>query len=472
MIEMKLASSRDPALAGSGRAAAPAVRDRTQLWLLVFVLLHIPLGLAFRSSSLAATAHALATLALGMIFLMTDRRPARVIYVAAYITGAEVLWRAARADIFWETGKYAVGGLLLLALLKYGRGQKAARWPILYFVLLLPSILVMPSFDREEVAFSLAGPFALAVAVMLFSIVRIGLGGFKEIMVSLLAPAVALAAYVLRGITTNGNILFLNSSNSRASGDFGPNQVAMILALGGLAAIYYALLERKHLYRYLFLGLCLWLLAQSALTFSRQGIWTTALALFVTGFYWLRDSRRKVGFVFASLVLGLLVYFLVFPFLDNYTGNALGARFANVDTTGRLEIIRADLVAFQEYPLFGVGPNQSRSYHALTFRLASAHTEYSRMLSEHGIFGLLALLVLLRAVLRRVTSKGEPLSKGVQLGLTAWALLYMAGSATRLVAPSFLFGLAAATLVLEAELSSVPAPVEKRQAARVGESYR
>jgi O-antigen ligase len=420
------------------------------LWLLGFVFLHIPLGwLVLQMGSVVATAHALFTILLGLFFLSRDRHPARVIYVAAYITGAEVLWRAAGARIFWETGKFAVSALLLLALLKYGRSQKIARWPFFYFVFLLPSILIIPYFDREAIAFNLAGPFALAIAVMFFGMVRIDLKNFKNILIAMLAPTIALATYVLGKIVTSQNIVFGTGSNLQTSGDFGPNQVSTILALGGLAAIYYALVENNLLYRYLFLGLSLWLMAQSALTFSRSGVWTTALAVFITGLYLMRDSRRRVGLIFVSIVFGVLVNFVIFPFLNTFTGNTLSARFANTQTTGRLEIIQADLMVFQMYPLFGVGPNQSIRYHALTFRSANAHTEYSRMLSEHGIFGLVALFLLVQGAAWRFFAKGDSFSKAFLLGIIVWALLYMFNAATRLVVPSFLFGLAAATFVLQ-----------------------
>ncbi len=106
-------------------------------------------------------------------------------------------------------------------------------------------------------------------------------------------------------------------------------------------------------------------------------------------------------------------------------------------------------MVFRQFPLFGVGPGQSDAYHALTFRAASAHTEYTRMLAEHGSFGLISLLILAWFSVRRLFTKGDSLSKGLLLGIMVWALVYMASAATRLVAPSFLFGLAAAKFVLQ-----------------------
>ena len=308
---------------------------------------------------------------------------------------------------------------------------------------------MLPTFDRQALAFNLAGPFALALAVMLFSLLKLDMPHFKSVLLAILAPTVTLGFYVLLKIRTAPTIFFGASSNFAASGDYGPNQVAIILALGTLAAIYYALLEENLFIRYLLLAVSLWLLAQSVLTFSRSGFWTTLIALVLSSFYLLRSFRRLSAFLFSALLLAALGYYFVFPYLENFTGSALSSRFSNVNSTGRVEIMRADWLIFSEYPLLGVGPGQSYGYHASTFRAASAHTEYTRLLSEHGIFGLFALLLLLLACARRAFTPMDTVSKAFLVGILAWALLFMVTSATRQVAPSFLLGLVMARINLE-----------------------
>ncbi|MDD2922524.1 MAG: O-antigen ligase family protein [Anaerolineales bacterium] len=412
---------------------------------LFFILLHIPLALLFKQNTIFPTLHALASLGLGLLWLASDRAPKRIILMIAYITGAELLWRGTNASLFYEFGKYAVILLLFLAILKFRALLKSSKWSIWYFLLLTPSILVMPSFDREAISYNLAGPLALAIAVVFFSVQTITPNQLRGILIALLAPAAGLGGLAFLGIATADTLKFVAASSFQTAADIGPNQVSAVLSLGSLAAFYYALIERKIFYRYVFIGLSLWLLAQAALTFSRGGIWTTLGAAFISGFYLLRDRRTRAGFIFAGILLALLSYFVVIPFLDNFSNNTLSARFSSLDSTGRYEIIQADLMIFKKFPVFGVGPNQSRPYHALTFRISNAHTEYSRMLSEHGSFGLLALIILAAASLRRFFMNAPPLSKAFITGMTAWTLLYMIHAATRLVAPSFLFGLAAAT---------------------------
>src|SRR5204862_2659685 len=88
---------------------------------------------------LVATAHALLTLGVAVIWALVDRRCAAVAYSGAYIMGAEVLWRLTSARVFWEFGKYAVVLLVGLALLRHPPGWRRTRLPLLYLLLLLPA---------------------------------------------------------------------------------------------------------------------------------------------------------------------------------------------------------------------------------------------------------------------------------------------------------------------------------------------
>jgi uncharacterized membrane protein YGL010W len=74
--------------------------------------------------------------------------------------------------------------------------------------------------------------------------------------------------------------------------------------------------------------------------------------------------------------------------------------------------------------------------------VASSHTEFSRLLAEHGLFGLGALLLLALMTAQRFRQAQTPVSRAMVLSMMGWSLLFMAHSAMRLAAPAFLFGLA------------------------------
>jgi O-antigen ligase len=219
--------------------------------------------------------------------------------------------------------------------------------------------------------------------------------------------------------------------------------VSAILGLGAFAAFLYIILEDKNRFlRFLFVLISIWLFAQSALTFSRGGFWNGLIAVMVAVLYLAQNKRIRNTLLGASVVGLIIINYIVLPTLDQFTSGALVTRFSDISTTGRLEIAQADLKIFTQYPLFGVGPGQSKPYHALFFRSSAAHTEYSRMLSEHGSFGAMALIIMVWMATSRITAKTHPLSKAFAIAFLVWALVLMTHAATRLVAPSFLFGLA------------------------------
>ena len=68
-----------------------------------------------------------------------------------------------------------------------------------------------------------------------------------------------------------------------------------------------------------------------------------------------------------------------------------------IDFTGRLEIYSIDLSIFSDNFFTGVGPGQANSLREVYGygKNVAAHIEYSRMLAEHGVFGLVSLILLL-----------------------------------------------------------------------------
>lgn len=430
--------SDQPALAGIGSLSA--------IKILVFVFAHIPLALAMQQSSLVASVHAYLTFALGLWWLLTQEKPDKVIYVAAYITGCELLWRGTEARVFWEVGKYSVSLLLILLIFKQQLVEKTPKIWVIYFILLIPSIFAIPRiFDRMVIAYNLTGPFALAVATMYFSAQPLSREHLKRIMLAFIAPAVGLAFLSVTFTMEVESFEYVNSSTFMTTGGVGPNQYCSSLTLGSMGAFFYALNERRNrIIQLLMLTLSVWLLAQGFLTFSRGGIWTMAGAIAFYILYIVRNRRDRLNALIVSIIAVGLVSFVLFPALDKFTEGSLSRRFSNTYASGREKIALADLYMFAANPLFGVGPGQSKWQHDMFFYIkASTHTEYTRLLAEHGIFGLVALLILLGMAARRYKLLPSNELSAFRVMMTTWALLFMAHSATRMVAPSFLFGLGA-----------------------------
>ena len=424
---------------------------------LAFVAAHVPLAFAVRVAPVASTLHALATLAVGLWWAVSSRRPERVAYAAAYVAGAEVLWRMTDAGIFYETAKYATVCFFLIALARSHR-LRVSNPILLYFLLLLPSAVLTVlaaglSEAKGEISFNLSGPFALMASALFFSGRRLLKEQYARIFLAMLAPTIAVGVIATYSTVAASSIYFGRSSNMVTSGDFGPNQVSAILGLGALLCVLLVLEGGVALrFRALLFAVGVWLGTQSAFTFSRTGIVLAGACILSSCFYWMRNRRKRVRAILSLALLFAVFAIGILPRLNAITGGALGERFRDVSSTGRYELFLSDLRIGWEHPILGVGPGQVRSHRGQGEPPAVAHTEYSRMLAEHGMLGLVALALLAGIALRNLRAARGPDAKAFVVVALCWSAVFMLVSAMRLDAPAFLFGLSAATLVRPEDL--------------------
>lgn len=423
--------------------------------MIALVLVHPFLALAMRASSLLATAHALFTIALGLLFALFSKDSRKVGYVAAYIAGAEVLWRMTDARIFWEGGKYFTILILGIGMLRIKSWQRAG-YPILYFLLLSLSIpltissLGLSGAARDAISFNLSGPFALMICALYFSQITFAQKEMRQIAWFLLLPILGIATLVLAGTLSAQTIVFTNESNFVTSGGFGPNQVSAILGLGGGLAFLLFLTGKGTATRWFAVILTIFLLTLSALTFSRGGLYNAAAMAFLALTHYLRDARGRIAAIFALLIIGMVGGYLIFPRLNAFTGGKLGQRFSDLDPTLRGKIAQADLDLWFANPILGVGPGISKTDRISLLGIdVAAHTEYTRVLAEHGLAGLLALLVLLWIISQAYFRAPTVEIQTWVAALAAWPLMEMSHAAMRVVVISFLFGLAMVNWNLE-----------------------
>ena len=238
-------------------------------------------------------------------------------------------------------------------------------------------------------------------------------------------------------------LVFTINSNFVASGGFGPNQVSTVLGFGALLA-FLVTVERDRALRArsLMFGLMLLFAVQSALTFSRGGLSAAAGAMVIASLCLLRDTRSRVTLSVVVTVLALATTFVLVPALDRFAGGKLVTRFKDLNTSGRAELARQEVRLFREHPVSGVGPGGAK----VLGRGSQAHTELTRVIAEHGVLGVAALVVLLAMCVQVFRSPYSPREKAVSLALLTWSLLTMMHAATRTVAPAVAFGLAFAAL--------------------------
>lgn len=151
--------------------------------------------------------------------------------------------------------------------------------------------------------------------------------------------------------------------------------------------------------------------------------------------------RNSLVSIFAVAIL--FGGFVIYPRSNEFTSGMIGTRFLDLSTTGRAEIMKAEIDLWKSQPILGVGPG--RSSYLLKEELGktfSAHTEYTRILAEHGILGIIAILILFAMGFKAFDRSFTSFSRVWVAALLIWSTVEMTHAAMRLAAIGFIFGLA------------------------------
>ncbi len=418
----------------------------TPLAAAAFLLAHVPLAIAMRTFPSISTLHGACVLALGIVWAVGGHED-RIAAWGGYVAVCDVLWRMTRASLPWEFAKYALVLVLGLAIVRSGRLRGMAL-PFVYLVLLLPSSFLVwnlgPRAAFNALSFNLSGPLALAVCAWFFSRLTLSGSTYVTVLVAMAAPTIGVGSIALSRVLSAAAVSFRDSSNFATSGGFGPNQVSAVLGLGAVVSLFLLLATRGAVWlKAIFFALMVGLACQSALTFSRGGLYTAGGAVLAALWLLLRERRTRRRVAVGGTVAFGLALFLVLPGLESFTGGALRTRFEDVGTTGREEIVRADLTIWKENPIFGVGPGMGEEIRGrLLGTPYASHTEWSRLLAEHGLFGLGAAVCVIVMVFRAGAHDKSRLEKALAVGFAVWSVLFMFHAGMRLAAPAFALGLA------------------------------
>ncbi len=438
------------------KAASVPVQS-SGFWLLTAIAFHLPLAYVMRASSSVATLHALATVGLGLWFIVQDKQPFRLIYLTGYIIGAEVLWRMTKVGLLWEYDKYAVSFLLLLSMMRWRKSFKTL--PLVYGLLLLPSAVMTVTGSasifqaRSDISFNLSGPFALTIAALFFSGIELNRRQLRQLLLYTVMPIAGVAFLVLIKAETATMADFASAqSNALTSGGFAANQVSAALGLGALLCWVFILTQGTVTKTSWVLALLLvWFLAQAFLTLSRGGVFNFLVAAPLATPFLAKKQGKMLSILMLSGVILIVFVFLIIPRMDRFTGGALTERFSETTTTGRYELVMKDLKLWQDNFLLGVGPGRApylrdrqtgvSGITASSSAGLAAHTEYSRLLSEHGLLGLLTLLLLVVMFFGTFLGAKTSLAKGLTLAFMIWSLAEMSHAAMRLAAISYFYAL-------------------------------
>lgn len=427
-------------------------RWRASTWRIVGLLVAATaVGAIVHAVPILVNLHGLlvASAALWIAISATDLE--RVLGMACYLTMCEVFWRLPGTKIPWFGGPYLALAVVLLGWFRLVRGR-LDRLALCYLLCLIPGAAVtFASRDisdaRDALVFNLLGGVVLALFFGFCSRLKAIPLDLNRLCWWILAAALHLGGAAAASLVGAATFSFTAESNLVASGGFGPNQVSLALSAGMLAAI--QLLFDPERVRRVMAALGATVLAVVAvLTLSRTGPYVAATALVVMLVFRSSTAAQAVHRLARGAVVLLLLIAVVGPRLDDLTGGAASARFSTTTTSHRDELAAGDIEVFRRNFVFGVGVGESPTERArLGYLGSAAHTEQTRLLAEHGIGGLAALLLLGAMVVRSFRRQATRAGRAWCAAWVTWGMGGMLVSASRVSMVAVAFGLAALRVV-------------------------
>ncbi|GLB50852.1 O-antigen ligase family protein [Neptunitalea lumnitzerae] len=428
------------------------------LWLLI----HIGLGMLFSFAKPLAKLYVPIILALGFIFIFKSRnKNHEVLMVCAYMAGADVFMRMTSGLFFSELMKYIIIVYMVLGIV-YNNISKPAFLYIVYILLLIPgiymsgiNILNYEAEFRKVIAFNLSGPVCTGVCAIYCINKTVSYQELSRILYWFLLPIVSMTSYMAL-YKSDLSSLFLNTtSNFGASGGYGPNQVSVALGVGIFILLYrFLLCSEKIWLKAINAALMGYMIYRGLLTFSRGGILTAAAAIVpFLGFLYLSLGDKLKKSLFKTLGVLSLLLLIVWGYSNIVSNGLLEKRYNNQDALGREkedalggreELIAYELEAFNENPFLGIGVGNNKFYREDESGIeAASHNEITRLLAEHGMLGFLAFSILFITPLARFWFyHRNPLA----LSFFIFWFLTINHNATRISVPTFLYALSVITL--------------------------
>ncbi len=327
----------------------------------------------------------------------------------------EVAGRIAKTSPFipYESGKYILIVAGIIGLLTYGVRSKLGLFII---CLVIPAFFYDLSgqtsfFDIVNYGFA---PIAIGLWISFSQGLLIRKTQFYGLMKMIWLGCLVVLSYCMLKTPNFEEIEFGLNANFSTTGGGASNQVSTILGLGMFLS-FLSIVKKlnfggKRIFDIvIFVGFTF----QGLLTFSRGGILVAVVAILAmlyigdnTSKSLTKQSKSKS---FTLLLVSGFVLYGVFEVVNSLTGGNLLLRYqgetegtirgskevtADHFVTGRLGIFEKDISLWMDHLITGVGCGSSRYLRDIERIGIAPHVEVSRMLAEHGILGLILIIIL------------------------------------------------------------------------------
>lgn len=421
---------------------------------LLFIAIHIVFGF-LGTLALFPRIFGIVIAFMPILYIYNSRNENEEAFIfAAYLVGAEVFIRMTGGLILYETGKYGVILFLGLGIL-IGRFKQIFSVQYIFYILLLLLGIVFTQVPegeslRKNILFNLSGPIVLGVSAIYFYKRPITKKQLYDALFFMLLPLFSMITFLYFRTPDLKEIVFNSEANFATSGGFGPNQVATAIGLG-MFIITIFILPRKKLTGYLFLDaiFLIYFSYRGLLTFSRGGIITAFISLFLFSFLYVLYKRVSINIILKYLFVISFFMASVWIYTSDITGGMLENRYTGRNktgvkediTSGRIKILEVQVKNFFDNPLgIGVGNGKYERQKDIDSITAASHNEVGRLLEEHGYIGLLLLLILLFTPLVHFFSSSLYQKAFIISFYTIW-FLTINHSAMRIAVPGFIYAL-------------------------------
>jgi hypothetical protein len=261
---------------------------------------------------------------------------------------------------------------------------------------------------RKTISFNISGPICLGICSIYAYNKPLSITKLNQILLFTGLPIISITVYLILYTPDLKEALVLGTgSNYFTSGGFGPNQVATVMGLGMFIFFSRLMLESKTKVLFIInILVTFFVVYRGLLTFSRGGMITGFIMIVILLYYLYRSTQHrgkaKLNYIFGIMVL---LFIAIWSYTSTQTDGLIEKRYANQDASGRVkesqltgreEIFTNEINSFINNPIFGIGVAKGVEDRLnLTQEVALSHSEISRMMAEHGMFGIVALLVLL-----------------------------------------------------------------------------
>ncbi|WKL45952.1 O-antigen ligase family protein [Flavobacterium pectinovorum] len=376
------------------------------------VMIHALIAFAVFVIPFLSKIYAILVPAIGLyVVVKKQNKNNEVLLVAAYMVGFEVFLRMTGGNFNNEFVKISVIMFMLLGMI-YSNFSTNAFIFWIFLLILIPGILIavaMANFNtdiKKALVFNLSGPVCLAICSIYMFKRSILFSELQNIIMAVGFPIITTTIYLFLYNPSVKDVVTGTQSNFETSGGFGPNQVSTILGFGIFIFFAQLILFSKSKKMIFTNGVLLIFVSyRGIVTFSRGGVITGVIMIICLLFLLYNFSSPKGKSKFTAVfILTALMGIGIWTYTSLQTGGLIEKRYANKDAAGRTKkdrlggrerIIDTELKLFIDNPILGIGAGMGTQARKELFGMeAASHNEISRMLSEHGLFGIFGLLIL------------------------------------------------------------------------------